>query len=190
MSGKKPHGEVTVEVRLPDESPDRNGNVYSKEAMEKALKEYQEKLESSGGSAEFLNRAFEVCRIAPQEDGKVTADIAFLDTPKGRSLSTLYETGFVGFSVSGSVDPDGKVEIDGFNPVLDPTPREPLPPRNETLESSVAKRVSIQASAEELEGLISRALMHDMRLHTPSALAKCRRQAKDIVEAIFERYGV
>lgn len=108
-------------------TPSANGRVYSKEAMEEAIKNFNESSIKGGTLGQVgdlshpvnmkdLSHVFENVRI---EDDKVLADMKILDTPQGQNVQALLESNVkLALAPRLAIDEQPKVDEEG-NPVLD-----------------------------------------------------------------------
>lgn len=90
--------------------PDRNGRIFSKEALEKAVINVPDKLFGELGfsdSIEIVNASHAISNIRVTDDGLV-GDIEILPTPIGKMLTTIIEDqgkiGIFGLRCFGNVD--------------------------------------------------------------------------------------
>lgn len=108
-------------------TPSANGRVYSKEAMEEAIKNFNESQVKGGTLGQVgdlshpidlkdLSHVFENVHI---EDDKVLADMKILDTPVGQNVKALLESNVkLALAPRLQIDEQPKIDEDG-NPILD-----------------------------------------------------------------------
>lgn len=108
-------------------TPSVNGRVYSKEAMEEAIKNFNESQIKGGTLGQVgdlshpvdlkdLSHVFENVHI---EDDKVLADMKILDTPQGQNVKALLKSNIkLAIAPRLQIDEQQKVDEEG-NPILD-----------------------------------------------------------------------
>tara|TARA_Y100000310_G_C20704121_1_gene833211 strand:+ start:5660 stop:6121 length:462 start_codon:yes stop_codon:yes gene_type:complete len=117
---------------LPTEVPNKNGVVWSREAISKAVEDYEKKVKDGRALCEMgenatepfvnLDRVSHVVEEISYDGEKATCSIRTIDTPMGNILNTLLDKKLVKFSARGTgVTSDGVVKsfsiVDiGFHP--------------------------------------------------------------------------
>lgn len=98
---------TNVELIFKADQPTRNGRIYSKKVLERAIEDFNQRAPKFGGpvSGALIQRienvSHETLSLSVEDDGTICAEIRILDTPQGETLQALMSSKIAGFDMKG-----------------------------------------------------------------------------------------
>jgi len=98
---------TNVELIFKADRPTRNGRIYSKQVLERAIEDFNQRAPKFGGpvTGALIQRiesvSHETLSLSVEDDGTICAEIRILDTPQGKVLKELMNNKIAGFDMKG-----------------------------------------------------------------------------------------
>jgi hypothetical protein len=98
---------MKVELIFKADQPTRNGRIYSRQVLERAIEDFNQRAPKFGGpvTGALIQRlesvSHETLSLEVKDDDSLWAEIRVLDTPQGKILKSLMNNSIVGFDMKG-----------------------------------------------------------------------------------------